>query len=192
MTTSQQAPPEAAPSRIAHTIRLFAVPIVLFWVAVAALTNVLVPPLESSAKPTTSTQLTGFALAAGLQTHRPEVRRVQLRQSAMVVLEGDQPLGAGRPPLLRRPGQANRAGTPRTSSTSRISGRPADGGGSQSADGKAAYVQVFLAGNQGEANPWNPSTRCGRSSPRRRPHRGCGRYVTGRPRRSPISSSGQS
>ena len=37
---------EAQGSRIARNIRRFAVPIVLIWVAIAALTNVFAPQLE--------------------------------------------------------------------------------------------------------------------------------------------------
>ncbi len=98
-------------------------PIVLFWVAVAALTNVLVPQLE----------VVGEAHNVALSS--PDSPSLQAFQrigevfdefdsdsAAMVVLEGDQPLGADAHALLRRAGQAHRAPTPSTSSTSRTSG----------------------------------------------------------------------
>ena len=189
MTTTHQAPPEAAPSRIAHTIRLFAVPIVLFWVAVAALTNVLVPQLEVVG------EAHNVALSSPDSPSLQAIKRIGQKfgefnsdSSAMVVLEGDQPLGADAhryyDDLIKRIEQD----TTHVQHVQDFWGDPLTAAGSQSSDGKAAYVQVFLSGNQGEASPWNPSTRCARSSPRPRPRRGCGPTSPARPRRSPISS----
>lgn len=152
MTTSQQAPPETAPSRIAHTIRLFAVPIVLFWVAVAALTNVLVPQLEVVG------EARNVALSSPDSPSMQAFKRIGQKfgefnsdSSAMVVLEGDQPLGADAhryyDDLVKRIEQD----TTHVQHVQNFWGDPLTAAGSQSSDGKAAYVQVFLAGNQGEA-----------------------------------------
>ena len=71
--------------------------------------------------------------------------------SAMIVLEGDQPLGdeAHRyyAELIRR----FRADTVHITHVQDFWGDPLTAAGAQSGDGKATYVQLNLAGNQGEA-----------------------------------------
>ena len=71
--------------------------------------------------------------------------------AAMVVLEGDQPLGADAhqlyDDLVKQLGQD----TKHVEHIQDFWGDPLTAGGSQSKDGKAALVQVYLRGNQGEA-----------------------------------------
>ena len=152
MTTSQQAPPGATPSRIAHTIRLLAVPIVLFWVAVAALTNVLVPQLEVVG------EAHNVALSSPDSPSLQAIKRIGEKfgefnsdSSAMVVLEGDQPLGADAHHYYDDMVKRIEQDTTHVQHVQDFWGDPLTAAGSQSSDGKAAYVQVFLAGNQGEA-----------------------------------------
>ena len=139
-------------SRTARTIRLLAVPIVLVWVAIAALTNILVPQLE----------VVGAARSVGLNApdapstmamrHIGQVfDEFDSDSAAMIVLEGDQPLGdeAHRfyDVLVKRLAED----TKHVEHIQDFWGDPLTAGGSQSKDGKAALVQVYLAGNQGEA-----------------------------------------
>lgn len=83
-----------AGSRTARTIRALAVPILLLWVLIAALTNILVPQLE----------VVGAARSVGLNApdapstmamrHIGQVfDEFDSDSAAMIVLEGDQPLG---------------------------------------------------------------------------------------------------
>ena len=71
--------------------------------------------------------------------------------SAMIVLEGDQPLGDEAhhyyAELIRR----FRADPTHITHVQDFWGDPLTAAGAQSADGKATYVQLNLAGNQGEA-----------------------------------------
>jgi RND superfamily putative drug exporter len=71
--------------------------------------------------------------------------------SVMVVLEGDQPLGADAhhfyDGLIAKLG----ADKKHVEHIQDFWGDPLTAAGSQSADGKAAYVQLYLAGNQGES-----------------------------------------
>ncbi|MBP2454870.1 MMPL/RND family transporter [Mycolicibacterium lutetiense] len=139
-------------SRTARTIRVLAVPIVLVWVAIAALTNILVPQLE----------VVGAARSVGLNApdapstmamrHIGQVfDEFNSDSAAMIVLEGDQPLGdeAHRfyDTLVKRLAED----TKHVEHIQDFWGDPLTAGGSQSKDGKAALVQVYLAGNQGEA-----------------------------------------
>ncbi|MUL82617.1 MULTISPECIES: RND family transporter [unclassified Mycolicibacterium] len=141
-----------AGSRTARTIRLLAVPIVLLWVAVAALTNTLVPQLE----------VVGAARSVGLNA--PDAPSTQAMRhigqvfdefnsdsAAMIVLEGDKPLGDDAHHFYDTLVQRLAQDTKHVEHIQDFWGDPLTAGGSQSKDGKAALVQVYLAGNQGEA-----------------------------------------
>ena len=71
--------------------------------------------------------------------------------AAMVVLEGDQPLGAEAHTYYDELVKRFEEDTKHVQHVQDFWGDPLTAAGSQSPDGKAAYVQVFLAGNQGEA-----------------------------------------
>ncbi|CAN5558514.1 MMPL family transporter [soil metagenome] len=143
---------DAQGSRIARNIRRFAVPILLIWVAIAALTNVFAPQLE----------VVGEARSVGLNA--PDAPSIMAMRhigqvfdefdsdsAAMIVLEGDKPLGPDAhqfyDEMVKRLGQD----TKHVQHIQDFWGDPLTAGGSQSKDGKAALVQVYLAGNQGEA-----------------------------------------
>jgi RND superfamily putative drug exporter len=93
--SDQHVSPRSLPQRIAQTIRWLSVPIVLFWLAVAAITNVLVPQLEAVG------EAHNVALSAPDAPSLQAFKRIgqvfhefDSDSSAMIVLEGDQPLGA--------------------------------------------------------------------------------------------------
>ena len=71
--------------------------------------------------------------------------------AAMVVLEGDQPLGADAHRYYDELVKRFEADTKHVQHVQDFWGDPLTAAGAQSPDGKAAYVQVFLSGNQGEA-----------------------------------------
>ena len=71
--------------------------------------------------------------------------------AAMVVLEGDQPLGADAHKYYDELIKRFNEDTTHVQHVQDFWGDPLTAAGSQSPDGKAAYVQIFLAGNQGEA-----------------------------------------
>lgn len=138
-------------SGIAHTIRVLAIPIILFWFAVTALTNALVPPLEKVGK-ANSVSLSPQDAPALISTKRlgKDFRQFDSDSAAMVVLVGDAPLGDSAHQyydgLLRR----LEADTKHIEHVQNYWGDLITAAGSQSTDSKAAYVQVNLAGNQGE------------------------------------------
>ena len=81
--------------RVAQTIRWLSVPIVLFWLAVAAITNVVVPQLEVVG------EAHNVALSPADAASLEALKRIgkvfgefDSDSAAMIVLEGDQPLGA--------------------------------------------------------------------------------------------------
>jgi putative drug exporter of the RND superfamily len=140
------------PPAIAHFIRVFAVPILLGWVALVVLLNVAVPPLEDVGQAHSVSLSPGDAPSMQAMKHIGRVfKESDSDASAMVVLESDQPLGdeAHRyyAELIRR----FRADTAHVTHVQDFWGDPLTAAGAQSADGKATYVQVYLAGNMGEA-----------------------------------------
>jgi RND superfamily putative drug exporter len=137
--------------RVAKWIRWLCVPIVLFWLVVAGLTNALVPQLEVVG------EAHNVALSSpdspSLQAFKKigEVfQEFDSDSAAMIVLEGDEPLGADAhqfyDTLIQRVEQDHE----HVQHVQDFWGDPLTAAGSQSSDGKAAYVQVFLVGNQGE------------------------------------------
>ncbi len=137
--------------RISTTIRWWSVPIVLAWLLIAVFTNVFVPQLEE----------VGEAHNVGLSS--PDAPSLQAMErmgtvfdefdsdsSAMIVLEGDQPLGADARRFYDTLVDKLSADTVHVQHIQDFWGDPLTAGGSQSSDGKAAYTQVFLAGDQGE------------------------------------------
>ncbi|HYB83550.1 MAG TPA: MMPL family transporter, partial [Mycobacterium sp.] len=136
--------------RIASTIRGLSVPIVLVWLLIAVITNVFVPQLEE----------VGKAHNVGLSS--PDAPSLQAMKrmgkvfhefdsdsAAMIVLEGDHPLGAEAHRFYDTLIHKLSADTTHVQHIQDFWGDPLTAAGSQSSDGKAAYVQVFLAGNQG-------------------------------------------
>lgn len=142
----------ARPSRPAQLIRRLAVPILLIWIAIAAVTNATTPQLE----------VVGEARSVSMNSHDSPSLQAMLHigevfnefhsdSSAMIVLEGDQPLGDAAHAYYAELVKAVRADDRHVEHVQDFWGDPLTAGGSQSKDGKAAYVQVYLAGNQGEA-----------------------------------------
>ena len=138
--------------RIPHTIRRLSVPILLFWLALAAITNIAVPQLEVVGK------THNVALNSPDAPSLKAIKRIgqafhefDTDSSAMVVLEGDKPLGADAhkfyDEMIRKLEQDRK----HVEHVQDFWGDTLTAAGSQSSDGKAAYVQVFLAGNQGSA-----------------------------------------
>ncbi|ORA68807.1 hypothetical protein BST23_03030 [Mycolicibacterium elephantis] len=137
---------------VAKWIRRLCVPIVLFWLAIAALTNVLVPQLEVIGEEH------NVALSSPDSPSLQAFQRIgevfeefDTDSAAMVVLEADQPLGAEAHRYYDELVKRFNEDTRHVQHVQDFWGDPLTAAGSQSPDGKAAYVQVFLAGNQGEA-----------------------------------------
>ncbi|MUL76935.1 RND family transporter [Mycolicibacterium sp. CBMA 226] len=139
-------------NRVPDFIRRYSVLIAFFWLALAVVTNVFVPQLETVAEshnvslsPTDAPSLQA-AKQIGKVFHE-----FDSDSSAMIVLEGDQPLGAAAHHYYDGLIDKLTADTKHVQHVQNFWGDPLTAAGSQSADGKAALVQVYLAGNQGES-----------------------------------------
>ncbi len=139
-------------SRVAHLIRVLCVPILLVWIAVAALTNIISPQLEVvGAERSVSMNAADSPSIQAMRHIGQTFHEFDSDSAAMIVLEGDKPLGADAhryyDTLVKRLGED----TTHVQHIQDFWGDPLTAGGSQSKDGKAALVQVYLSGNQGEA-----------------------------------------
>ncbi|MDT5068192.1 MAG: putative drug exporter of the superfamily, partial [Mycobacterium sp.] len=136
----------------AKWIRRLAVPIIIFWIAVIAILNVTVPQLEVVG------QMRSVSMSPNEAPSVIAMKRVgqvfeefKSDSSAMIVLEGEQPLGDDAHRFYNDMVAKLEADTKYVEHVQDFWGDPLTESGAQSNDGKAAYVQVYLAGNQGEA-----------------------------------------
>lgn len=138
--------------RIPHLIRRLSVPILLFWVVLAGVSNALVPQLEEVGK--THNVALIMADAPSLQATKrigQKFHEFDTDSTAMVVLEGEQPLGAEAHRYYDTLVRKLEADRKHVEHVQDFWGDTLTAAGSQSTDGKAAYVQLNLAGNQGSA-----------------------------------------
>src|SRR4029077_14167754 len=149
--STHQAEDRSTGDRVAGMIRVLCVPIVIFWVAVAALTNALVPQLEVVG------EQHNVALSSpdspSLQAFKKigeKFQEVDYDSAAMVVLEGDQPLGAAAHQYYDTLVKNFEQDTTHVQHVENFWVDPLTPAGSPRRRDKAAYVQVYLAGNQGE------------------------------------------
>jgi RND superfamily putative drug exporter len=148
----QQTPQREVPGGIAKWIRRLAIPIILVWIFIIAVLNVVVPQLEVVG------QLRSVPLSpqdAPSMVAMKEVGHVfnefKSTSSVMVVLEGDQPLGDEAHHYYDGLVDKLEQDPKHIENVQDFWGDTLTASGAQSPDGKAAYVQVHLAGNQGEA-----------------------------------------
>ncbi|BBX18111.1 RND family transporter [Mycolicibacterium duvalii] len=137
---------------IARFIRLASIPIILIWVGIAAFLNVSVPQLEEVGKQRSVSMSPDEAPAViSMQRIGAVFEEYESNSSAMIVLEGQEPLGDEARAYYADLIAALEADTRHVEHVQDLWSDPLTAAGAQSADGKATYFQVYLAGNQGEA-----------------------------------------
>jgi putative drug exporter of the RND superfamily len=135
---------------LAGMIRRFSIPIILAWLALVVVVSVFVPSLERVGEEH-SVLLSPVDAPSMIAMKRiGEVFKESNSDSiAMVLLEGDKPLGDDAhkyySALIRKLEEDSHV-----QHIQDFWGDSLTAAGAQSPDGKAAYVQVSLAGNQGE------------------------------------------
>ena len=137
---------------LAHWIRWLSVPIILGWLALTVVTNTLVPQIEvvGQAQSVPMAAADAPSTVAMNQIGRT-FQEFKSNTSVMIVLEGDQPLGEAAHQYYNEIVKKLIADPKHVEHVQDFWSDPLTAAGSQSADGKAAYVQVYLAGNMGEA-----------------------------------------
>jgi putative drug exporter of the RND superfamily len=133
-------------------IRRLAIPIILAWIAVIAVLNTVVPQLEAVG------QMRAVSMSPDDAPSMIAMKRVgqvfeeyDSDSAVMIVLEGQQPLGDEAHHFYDQMVDKLEADTKHVQSVQDFWSDPLTATGSQSNDGKAAYVQVYLSGNQGES-----------------------------------------
>ncbi len=131
-------------------VRRFAVPILIAWLLMTVALKVLVPPIESVARNhavTISPQDAPAMIAAkriGAQFHESNSDSI-----AMIVLESGKQLGEEAHRYYDGLVKELQVDPKHVQHVQNVWGDPLTAAGVQSRDGKAAYVQLNLAGNQG-------------------------------------------
>lgn len=132
-------------------MRTFALPIVLVWIAIVAILNTTVPQLEVVGKLRAVSMSPNDAPALIATKRVGEVfHEYNTSSSVMIVLEGDDPLGADAHAFYDEMVRKLRADTTHIQHVQDFWGDTLTAAGAQSIDGKASYVQVYIAGDQGE------------------------------------------
>ena len=138
-------------SPIARALRIFAVPIILGWIALIVILNLVVPQLEVVGQMQAVSMSPDQAPSMISIKHMSDVfKEGDSDSAAMIVLEGDQPLGDDAHAFYDKMIAKLKVDSEHVQSVQDFWSDPLTSAGSQSADGKAAFVQIKLAGNQGE------------------------------------------
>jgi putative drug exporter of the RND superfamily len=135
----------------AKWIRRLAIPIILGWITLIGVLSVTVPQLDVVGRMRSVSMSPKEAPSVMAMTRvGQDFKEFDSDSSAMIVLEGDQPLGDDAHRFYDDMVGKLEADTNHVEHVQDFWGDPLTRVGAQSADGKAAYVQVYLAGNQGE------------------------------------------
>ena len=135
---------------IPRALRVGAIPVILIWVAVTAALNLLLPQVESVSKTNAvsmSPQDAPSVIAA--KKMGTKFQESNSDSIAMVVLTGDQPLGDSAHQYYDSLIGKLERDTQHVQHVQNFWGDLITAAGVQSSDGKSAYVQLNLAGDQG-------------------------------------------
>jgi putative drug exporter of the RND superfamily len=138
--------------RIPRLIRTLALPVILAWIVIIAIGNTIVPQLEKVGELRSVSMSPNDAPSVIAMQHIGDTfKEFKSNSSAMIVLEGQDKLGQDAHDFYDEMVRRLEADTKHVEHVQDMWSDPLTAAGSQSNDGKAMYVQVYLAGNQGEA-----------------------------------------
>jgi RND superfamily putative drug exporter len=136
----------------ARSVHKFALLIVLGWIGLVVVLSVFVPSLDIVGKAhTVSMSPKEAASMQAMQRVGKVFNEFDTDSAIMIVLEGDKPLGDDAHHFYDQLIHKLEAGKKHVEHVQDFWGDPLTAAGAQSNDGKAAYVQVYLVGNQGES-----------------------------------------
>ncbi|KUH93193.1 MMPL family transporter [Mycobacterium sp. IS-3022] len=139
-------------SPLAKWIRRLAIPIIVGWVALIAVLNVTVPQLEVVGQMRSVSMSPSDAPSVIAMKRVGEVfEEFKSDSAAMIVLEGQKPLGDDARRYYNELIDRLEADDAHVEHIQDFWGDPLTEAAAVSADGKAVYVQAYLAGNMGEA-----------------------------------------
>jgi RND superfamily putative drug exporter len=171
---------QTTPPRFASIIRRFSLLIILGWVAVTVIVTVAVPPLEVVEREHSVSLSPPDAPSVIAMTRMGELFQESNSESvAVIVLEGQEPLGEDAHEYYDRIVRQLKDDPKHVQHVQDFWGDPLTAGAAQSADGKAAYVQLNLNGRFGQAEA-NESVQAVQDVVKRNPPPlGVKTYVTG-------------
>jgi putative drug exporter of the RND superfamily len=136
---------------VPHLIRILAVPIVLFWVAVAVLVNVIAPQLEVVGELHSAPMAPEDAPSMqAMKLMGANFKEFDSNSTIMIVVEGQKPLGPDAHAYYDEIIRKLRQDPQHIQHIQDFWGDTLTAAGAQSADGKASYVMLNLAGEQGQ------------------------------------------
>ncbi|WP_431237893.1 RND family transporter [Mycolicibacterium aichiense] len=154
MTHTVTAPEPASPPKrpvVPHLLRILALPIILFWIAMAVLVNVVAPQLEVVGEMHSAPMAPEDAPSMkAMKLMGANFKEFNSNSTIMVVIEGQKPLG---PDAHQYYDEIIRKLEQDPEHIQHIQDFWSDtltAAGAQSADGKASYVMINLAGEQGQ------------------------------------------
>jgi RND superfamily putative drug exporter len=138
------------PPRLAGTIRRLALFVILAWVALTLIVTLAVPSLERVGQQhSVSMSPRDAPSVQAMKRMGKDFKESDSDSFAMIVLEGQQPLGDDAHTYYAGLVRTLRDDSKHVEHVQDLWGDRLTAAGAQSPDGKAAYVQVNLAGNQG-------------------------------------------
>ncbi|WP_421841987.1 RND family transporter [Mycobacterium sp.] len=138
------------PPFIAHLIRKFSLPIILAWVALTLILTLAVPSLEQVGEEHSVPLSPQDAPSVqAMKRMGANFKESESDSYAMIVLEGQQPLADDAHTYYSSLIRELRDDPKHVEHVQDLWGDRVTAAGAQSADGKAAYAQLSLAGNQG-------------------------------------------
>jgi RND superfamily putative drug exporter len=150
-STEQKSTEHAESPFIARTIRRLSVPIILGWLAITVIVNVAVPSLEQVGQERSVSMMPNDAPSViAMNRIGEDFKESDSDSTAMIVLEGDHLLGVAAHKYYDRLIRQFEDDKKHVQHVQNLWGDPLTAPGAQSADGKAAYVQLNLAGNEGQ------------------------------------------
>jgi len=141
-----------APPFTPRTIQRFSVPIILAWLAITVIVSIGVPPLEQVQKEHSISQSAEDAPSfKAMKRMGEDFKESTSDSTAMIVLEGQQALGDNAHKYYDRLIRQLKDDPKHVQHIQNFWGDPLTAAGVQSADSKAAYVLLELAGNLGQS-----------------------------------------
>src|ERR1700730_257219 len=136
---------------VARTVRLLAIPIIVFWALLAVSTNAFMPQVERVAEELAGPMVPTYAPSqVAVLTIGEKFQESTSTSLTMVVLEANRPLDAGDHRYYDDLIQRLKHDTAHVQYAMDLWGKPFTAAGAQSVDGKSTYVLLRLAGDIGQ------------------------------------------
>ncbi|CRZ16742.1 MMPL/RND family transporter [Mycolicibacterium neworleansense] len=149
MTNSAHAHPKRP--FIAHSLRVLAIPVILFWIAFAVVVNLIAPQLEIVGEEHSAPMAPEDAPSMiAMKRMGSNFGEFDSNSTVMIVVEGDRALGPDAHRYYDEIIRKLREDPEHVQHIQDFWGDTLTAAGAQSADGKASYVMLNLAGEQGQ------------------------------------------